>query len=529
MEDFKRNRHRIASAGSFVVDEIGFPLVKAAHFSMFKGVYYAGSFVQSAINLIDSVTFECTKPISNEIKSISSKIEKFMHSNISWSYELFIERLNSFDSLLAEEKQEVENYFSSNGVSLYQDSIISSEKMQTIYEISKLIKYNTREFPEMSMISFVKYLLTYISLQGAMRRVNGIFINWINHEEPTIGEMVYFSKYAVAAYGKTVVRILLKRQVGDFFKSLPDREVFRDHCKIEDEDIILCRFGTEKFEPAYIISKDHSKKSLVLTIRGTFSLNDIFTDLTAEFIEYTYVNNATKERIKGLVHFGMLNSAQYLSDSIKTVILEELAKLRDYDLVITGHSLGAGVASLLTLIWMSDENFQNIPTKTFAYGCPSVVSESLNLVLKDRILTCIHGYDFVAELSLTSISNLYEVIKRLKTEEDLGWIDIAKIAHTSNISDSIEIMEIINRVYEGLDENWLQPAGKVYQLYDQKHHAESIRYVYNRPSNLRFLGGFINPGSYKRIQLASRFFKDHWPDTYEKALLGLSRGEIINI
>lgn len=54
----------------------------------------------------------------------------------------------------------------------------------------------------------------------------------------------------------------------------------------------------------------------------------------------------------GLVHSGMLKSAKKLSNSpVKQAVIEALKKYPTYSLVLCGHSLGGGVASVLTLLW----------------------------------------------------------------------------------------------------------------------------------------------------------------------------------
>jgi hypothetical protein len=54
----------------------------------------------------------------------------------------------------------------------------------------------------------------------------------------------------------------------------------------------------------------------------------------------------------GFVHSGMLKSAKKISNSpVKQAVIEALNKYPTYSLTLCGHSLGGGVASLLTLLW----------------------------------------------------------------------------------------------------------------------------------------------------------------------------------
>jgi putative lipase involved disintegration of autophagic bodies len=48
----------------------------------------------------------------------------------------------------------------------------------------------------------------------------------------------------------------------------------------------------------------------------------------------------------------MLKSAEKISSSpVKQAVIEALLKYPTYSLVLCGHSLGGGVAALLTLLW----------------------------------------------------------------------------------------------------------------------------------------------------------------------------------
>lgn len=89
-------------------------------------------------------------------------------------------------------------------------------------------------------------------------------------------------------------------------------------------------------------------------------------------------------------------------------------------LVIAGHSLGAGVAAILALMWAGPTTAltlrsSGMPTnrKVHAYclACPCILSAPLCQISKPLITTLIHSYDFVARLSLGSIRDL----KRIST------------------------------------------------------------------------------------------------------------------
>lgn len=108
----------------------------------------------------------------------------------------------------------------------------------------------------------------------------------------------------------------------------------------------------------------------MISIRGTFSLEDVLTDLDGENVEIIFNENQ-----RGLCHKGMLRAAVYIRDKLLDTGLLEKAfnfntsdsrNTRDFDIVIVGHSLGAGTASILGIL-LKDE-YQSL--KCYCYSPP---------------------------------------------------------------------------------------------------------------------------------------------------------------
>lgn len=92
---------------------------------------------------------------------------------------------------------------------------------------------------------------------------------------------------------------------------------------------------------------DHKTSSIVIAIRGSISLRDIFTDLTAASDRF----EAEGLPPDTMAHKGMSEGAIYVAKRLKEcgVVEKARAQYPEYDLILTGHSLGAGVAALLGL------------------------------------------------------------------------------------------------------------------------------------------------------------------------------------
>eukprot|EP00392_Amoebophrya_sp_AT5.2_P000328 g328.t1 len=63
------------------------------------------------------------------------------------------------------------------------------------------------------------------------------------------------------------------------------------------------------------------------------------------------------------VHYGMMKAAEYVTEKTLAAVREERLKNPDYDVVITGHSLGAGTSTLMWRMWHG-QNLLGLRTPT---------------------------------------------------------------------------------------------------------------------------------------------------------------------
>ena len=82
---------------------------------------------------------------------------------------------------------------------------------------------------------------------------------------------------------------------------------------------------------------------------------------------------AAGEREKHLVHAGFIAAAEALAGELRAPVAEALAAHPGYALVVTGHSLGAAVASLVALLWAADDTFHT------AYGDEKVANREIRV------------------------------------------------------------------------------------------------------------------------------------------------------
>ncbi|XP_075220829.1 diacylglycerol lipase-beta-like [Lycorma delicatula] len=171
--------------------------------------------------------------------------------------------------------------------------------------------------------------------------------------------------------------------------------------KLAEDDILYANFRNRLYELPFCVIADHKTKSVVITIRGSMSLRDIFTDLTG-VPEKLEVEGVPED---SMAHKGMLMCAVRLKKHIEDMgILDKtFAMYPTYNLVLTGHSLGAGVSILLGLLLRPV--YPDI--KVFAFATPSgLLSLEAARYTENFVLSIGVGDDFAMRLSIDSFEDL---------------------------------------------------------------------------------------------------------------------------
>lgn len=173
---------------------------------------------------------------------------------------------------------------------------------------------------------------------------------------------------------------------------------------VEREDIIYWSFHNKIFQIPFMIVVDNERQSIVVAIRGTMSLKDVLTDVTAEAERVDI-----KERSDIYAHRGMVNTARFVYEKIKELNLLEEAKSRhpDYNVVVTGHSLGAGTAILVSAVLKDDWP----ELKCYAYASPFGLlnAEGVHFT-KDFVTSVVLGLDLVPRLSIHTLNDLKDQV-----------------------------------------------------------------------------------------------------------------------
>ncbi|CAN7944345.1 unnamed protein product, partial [Ixodes hexagonus] len=165
--------------------------------------------------------------------------------------------------------------------------------------------------------------------------------------------------------------------------------------KVPPEDLIFSCFENGLCTVPFYVALDHQTRSIMVVVRGTLSSDDLLTDFQTTLEELP--NGG------GIYHRGVLRSAQRVLSLLDKPLADAVARHPDYDLVTTGHSLGAAVAAVLAFFLRP--RFPGV--RCFAFSPPSgTVDDTRGRMMRDFVMTVVVGDDVVPRLGHNQLEHM---------------------------------------------------------------------------------------------------------------------------
>jgi pimeloyl-ACP methyl ester carboxylesterase len=138
--------------------------------------------------------------------------------------------------------------------------------------------------------------------------------------------------------------------VVDTYRQRPGIEIAEDS-PVQVQDLEHCFFINHEVTGASCaLYRSLEKKMIVVSFRGTCAPIDLLTDATV--VQDAWVEGEdVKEQLAAKVHQGFRTSLDSISRRLKELVLAAVGpgeELSDYDIFVTGHSLGGALATLFT-------------------------------------------------------------------------------------------------------------------------------------------------------------------------------------
>ena len=219
-----------------------------------------------------------------------------------------------------------------------------------------------------------------------------------------LADLKYCIRHSLAAYKKMkLAYTTLEKSV--VFKST--KTLLRDYLDIDTKDIVidnstrnLKQWKNHLHAPRFYLCIDHKLNRIILCVRGTDTNLDRLSDINCTAKAYNAFN------VDGYAHEGILASAKYVVDNVTCDIVKQCKLYPEYELIITGHSLGGGVAAMLGLMYYQHPIICR-PNKlrVFAFASPPVISKEFieNDIGLEYIYSIALTTDFVTRLSKEAV------------------------------------------------------------------------------------------------------------------------------
>eukprot|EP00339_Tiarina_fusa_P009470 CAMPEP_0116997072 /NCGR_PEP_ID=MMETSP0472-20121206/646_1 /TAXON_ID=693140 ORGANISM="Tiarina fusus, Strain LIS" /NCGR_SAMPLE_ID=MMETSP0472 /ASSEMBLY_ACC=CAM_ASM_000603 /LENGTH=453 /DNA_ID=CAMNT_0004695863 /DNA_START=67 /DNA_END=1428 /DNA_ORIENTATION=+ len=333
-----------------------------------------------------------------------------------------------------------------------------------------------------------------------------------------------------------------------------DTEDLRSKLKDYGYELQTHYFNVNPGEVGHYVALDHENKTLLIGARGTSSVADVLTDLLA--VSTTHVcsprcpftgsEDGTTEIVG---HNGILATALHLLDQIYETV-EEFALQGGYKIRICGHSLGAGVASLLGILLRTRPGEQlrdpdNL--QVYAVASPAVLDLQSSRKAASFITSFANKSDVVPRISSGNIEVMAKVLENviltmrtdlhegkacdrtpfavMKTHKMID--DAAKTEFDVEKVDKIHghMMACLSAVDVESRDHLFMP-GRVILFYDKKKNIDPDVLIAAPQSDDKTLGvgtGAVSVGAshwYLRlVQLNDYAITHHFDEAYEASLL----------
>jgi hypothetical protein len=139
----------------------------------------------------------------------------------------------------------------------------------------------------------------------------------------------------------------------------------------------------------------------------------------------------------------MLASARWLLTEVKEALVDASKNYPDYKLIVTGHSLGAGIAVLLTMMvreLQGSRQFATADCVTFA--CPACVTLELAKSCTSYVTCVVNGADVVPQFSQGALDDLRENIGTSHLFDELCGVQPQCLNLGQSVSDSLSKVRV---------------------------------------------------------------------------------------
>lgn len=196
--------------------------------------------------------------------------------------------------------------------------------------------------------------------------------------EDLYNELVRYTKYASGAY-----QVLCPRPMGNVLVT-------------QFTDMITATKG--------FVARDDTRKELVVAFRGSREIMSAIIDTS--LLLSPLRGPGLPKNTDAHVHTGFLYAFRSVGDIILNVLREQFGKFPQYDVAVSGHSLGGAIACIAALSIRN--TFPDAALRLFTFGQPRTGDHSFaelveTVIGMDNIFRSVHSFDGVPTMIPTRL------------------------------------------------------------------------------------------------------------------------------
>jgi len=253
---------------------------------------------------------------------------------------------------------------------------------------------------------------TYLQIRGVSKRD---LSHEVAREVRSLGKLAEPSTWLPKL--QCILRLLFLSRSMAHTAHVPAPRRLENLCRsasVPQSEVLLWKMKSGVHSPAFALLRDHQLNALVLIIRGTAEKWDVLTNLTGMVQPhhiFPHVAGSLASPELGFAHRGLVASAHRLCK--EHLLNQQDPKLlnavredcnRGLDLLICGHSLGAGTAAFLTAM-LREQSPELSHAKCVAFACPPCATRDLSEACRPFVTTVVNSADAVPTISHKSISD----------------------------------------------------------------------------------------------------------------------------